>query len=102
VLDGTGTLRIGEQEVAVRAGDWITLAVGPEHAHQLINDGGRTPRYLCLSTLLATDVVGYPDSRKVGLIAAESVERSARGDVWQRLLTREGESLDYYDGEDIG
>src|SRR5438128_116854 len=39
VVAGTGTMRIGEDEVAVRAGDYIAFPVGPEHAHQLKNTG---------------------------------------------------------------
>ena len=34
IISGTGTARIGEARVAVRAGDWIALPVGPDHAHQ--------------------------------------------------------------------
>ncbi len=102
VLEGTGTLRLGKEEVAVRAGDWIALPVGPDHAHQLINDGDRTLRYLCVLTQVPTEVVGYPDSGKVGLIGSESPEARARGEHWLRLVLRGGEQVDYYDGEDIG
>src|SRR6188768_4296022 len=39
IVSGSGTARIGDARVAVRAGDWIALPTGPEHAHQMINDG---------------------------------------------------------------
>src|SRR5512143_3925892 len=39
VLSGTGTARIGDAQVAVRAGDWIAHPAGPAGAHQMINDG---------------------------------------------------------------
>jgi hypothetical protein len=26
----------------------------------------------------------------------------ARGELWMRVVIREGESVDYYDGEDVG
>ncbi len=49
VLSGSGTARIGDARVPVRAGDWISFPVGPEHAHQMINDGAEAVVYLCVS-----------------------------------------------------
>jgi uncharacterized cupin superfamily protein len=68
VLEGAGTLRLGDAEVAIRAGDWIGLVPGPEHPHQIVNTGAGPLRYLCLSTMLPTEVVGYPDSNKLGVL----------------------------------
>jgi uncharacterized cupin superfamily protein len=100
VLEGAGTLRLGEERLEVRAGDWVTLPVGPEHPHQLINTGATVLRYLCLSTLIPTEIAGYPDSKKIGALAAASREEALKGQHWVRLLAREGSSLDYYDGEE--
>src|SRR5262245_27887228 len=36
IISGTGTARIGDARVAVRAGDWLAFPVGPAHAHQMI------------------------------------------------------------------
>ena len=103
VLAGHGTLRLGDTKVAVRAGDWVTLPVGPEHAHQLVNTGTSPLEYLCLSTLgIGGDIVGYPDSKKVGAMAAPSAEKAMKGEHWLRVIVREGSSVDYYDGEDVG
>jgi hypothetical protein len=44
-----------------------------------------------LSTLLMPEVVEYADSRKLGL-------RNAKGE--RITITRPGERLDYWDGED--
>src|SRR5262245_48305979 len=49
VLSGTGTARIGDARVAVRAGDWIAFPPGPDHPHQMINDGDEPLVYLCMS-----------------------------------------------------
>ena len=64
ITKGSGTLRIGEDEVAVRPGDWVSLPTGADHAHQLIS-GPDGLEALVLSTMLPTEVVVYPDSDKV-------------------------------------
>ena len=94
VVSGTGTARIGVARVPVRAGDWIAYPVGPAHAHQMINDGDVPLVYLCISTAHSCEIVGYPDSKKVGFIARET-----RDKTWHRQVVRAGETLDYWDGE---
>jgi uncharacterized cupin superfamily protein len=94
ILEGSGSLRIGADTVAVRAGDYATFPIGPEHSHQLLNTGPGTLRYLCFSTMTATEVVGYPDSKKIGALGF-----GPNGEQWLRTMSREGTSLDYYDGE---
>ena len=94
VISGTGTARIGDARVAIRAGDWIAYPVGPAHAHQMINEGSEPLIYLTLATAHKCEVVGYPDSKKIGAMAGESFQKP-----WIRQLWREGETLDYWDGE---
>jgi uncharacterized cupin superfamily protein len=98
VLEGSGTLRIGADEVAVGAGDYVTFPVGPDHAHQLINSGTTPLRYLCFSTMNQVEVVGYTDSDKIGASA-----RTADGSkpVVRVLLKRADGNVDYYEGEKI-
>lgn len=93
ILSGTGTARIGDARVAVRAGDWIAYPVGPAHAHQMINDGSEPLVYLAVSTGETCEVVGYPDSNKVAATAGDGQK------IWLRQIVRAGESLDYWDGE---
>ena len=94
VVSGTGTARIGEARVPVRAGDWIAYPVGPDHAHQMINDGNVPLVYLTLATAHKCEVVGYPDSKKVAALAGASFDKP-----WIRQIVRQGETLDYWDGE---
>jgi uncharacterized cupin superfamily protein len=94
VLEGTGTLRIGQDEVPVGPGDYATFPVGPAHTHQLLNTGTGPLRYLCFSTLLMTDVVGYPDSKKIGAMGF-----TATGESMVRIMVRQDSGVDYYDGE---
>jgi len=93
VVAGTGTARIGDARVAVRAGDWIAYPPGPEHAHQMINDGREPLIYLCISTQHDCEVVGYPDSNKL-LARGGPYEKP-----WLRQIVRQGPSLDYWDDE---
>jgi uncharacterized cupin superfamily protein len=94
VVSGTGTVRIGDARVAIRAGDWIAHPIGPDHAHQIINDGTEPLVYLCISTQHKCEVVGYPDSKKVAMSAGPS-----RESPWVRQIHRQGESMGYYDDE---
>lgn len=94
VLRGSGIARIGDARVPVREGDWVAFPVGAEHAHQMINDGTEPLVYLCVSaSVQKVDVVGYPDSNKVAATAG-TFEKPLH-----RWVSRQGESLDYWDGE---
>ncbi len=94
VLAGRGTLRLGSSEVAVAAGDYVVLAPVVEQAHQLINDGPETLRYLAFSTTVLPDVVSYPDSKKVFALTHRTANGSPRGGIF-----REESAVDYWDGE---
>ena len=90
VLRGRPTLRTpaGEQELG--EGDVVCFRRGNEGLHQVRNGSEEPIRVLMLSTLIAPDLVEYPDSGKVGA-------RSVAGE--RVLLSRPGPILDYWDGE---
>lgn len=69
ILSGSGTLRLGEDRLQVGVGDYLAFPVGPANAHQLENTGLEPLEYLCFSTMIDTDVMGYPDSGKIGFTA---------------------------------
>ena len=99
VLEGTGEVRLGEERHAVRPGDVIGCpAGGPETAHQIVNTGDGPLTYLGISTMLDPEVVEYPDSGKLAMIAIGpgNTFMSAR----LRQVVRAGESLDYWEGEE--
>ncbi|HEY2743742.1 MAG TPA: cupin domain-containing protein, partial [Polyangia bacterium] len=89
ILEGEGTLRLGDERIAVRPGDYVTIPPGPATAHQLENSGARPLRYLCFSTLKSADIVGYPDSKKLAAMAGESYASVLKGQTWARLVVRE-------------
>ena len=94
ILEGEGELRFGDQRHAIRRHDLIACPPGgPEVAHQIINTGATTMRYLALSTLVEVEAGEYPDSQKVLVVAGP------RGQRGLRKLFRAESTVDYYDGE---
>lgn len=69
VLAGNGTLRLGDRQQPLRAGDYVALLARKDAAHQVINTSDAPLRYLAISTMEPTDVVVFPDSKKRGVFA---------------------------------
>ena len=99
ILAGSAELRIGADKVGVRAGDYIALPAGPQHAHALTNTGSAPLQYLALSNQNTSDIVGYPDSNKFQFTAMPDPATWPHG-MWVRKMVRDQESIDYYEGED--
>ena len=94
ILEGEGELRFGDQRYPIRRHDVIACPTGgPEVAHQIINTGQTTMRYLALSTRSEVDACEYPDSRKV------SIATGQRADSGLRKMFRAETTVDYYDRE---
>ena len=93
VLEGEGTLRIGDERVLVRAHDWIALPAGEACAHQLLADRGSELGYLVVSTMNPVDVVTYPDSGKL-MAAAGPPPAGLRA-----MFRRADGAVDYWEGE---
>jgi len=91
VVRGRPTLRSADGEQELREGDVVVFPRGKNGAHQLSNGTDEPIRVLMLSSMLAPDVVEYPDSGKFGA-------RSVAGE--RILMSRPGPMLDYWDGED--
>jgi len=94
ILEGEGELRFGEQRLKLRQFDVVACPTGgAEVAHQIINTGQMTMRYLSLSTVSDTEVCEYPDSRKIGVFASTSSTSGVR------KMFRSEAAVDYYDRE---
>lgn len=94
ILEGEGELRFGAARYPIRKHDVIACPTGgADVAHQIINTGTTTMRYLSLSTIVELEACEYPDSQKV-LVA--SGKRGQRG---LRKLFRAENTVDYYDRE---
>jgi uncharacterized cupin superfamily protein len=94
ILEGEGELRFGNQRYRIRTHDVIACPTGgAEVAHQIINTGSTTLRYLSLSNMADVEICEYPDSHKIGVFAGAPGAPNLRG------LHRAAAAVDYYDGE---
>jgi uncharacterized cupin superfamily protein len=85
VLDGEGTLRLGDERHPMRRGSIVSRPAATRIAHQFIaGDTGMT--VLAYSNIDHSDMAFYPDSNKVKLRGLNVVMRV--------------EPVDYWDGED--
>ena len=65
IIEGEGELRFGDQRYPIRNHDVIACPTGgPEVAHQIINTGATTMRYLALSTLVKVEACDTPTRRR--------------------------------------
>lgn len=101
VLEGEGTYRFGTERYPIKAGDVLAApAGGGEVAHQIVNTGSVTLRYVGVSANpMKTDVVEYPDSGKFAVSSRFDWATQSGG---VRFIGRAGNSLDYWEGEGIG
>ncbi len=99
IIEGKAEARIGKDKIMVEAGDYIAYPPGPDHAHSLKNTGSTPLRYICISTMLTTEIVGYPDSKKIaGAGCADPVTGIMGAKV--KFIIKEQPSVDYYEGEE--
>ena len=101
VIEGQAQVRIGKDILEVRSGDYICFPVGPEHSHSIHNHTEKILKILCISTLKPVEIVGYPDSRKIGFFATQSATQGFRSGPapWIRMMIKEQKPVDYYEGE---
>jgi uncharacterized cupin superfamily protein len=83
VLEGDGTLLLGDEEIPVRTGHVVSCLPGTDVAHTF-RGGANRLTYLAYGTREAGDACFYPTSKKVAIAGA----------VFRV------EPLDYWDGED--
>ncbi|HEY4121654.1 MAG TPA: cupin domain-containing protein [Byssovorax sp.] len=106
VLEGEGTLRLGDQRIELRPGDYVSMPAGPSYAHTVANTGERRLVYLCMSgpaTPATLDVVAYPDSNKVSFASGVEPGKVAwRDDAWTiGVVKQEDTKADYFEGEPL-
>jgi len=99
ILEGEGSIRIAGSTHKIRKGDFVSLPPGRESAHQIVNDSKEPLRYLAVSTMELPEVVEYPDSGKLGVIAGTHGGRPA-SDASIRHFTKVKDGVDYWEGEE--
>ena len=97
VTRGSGTLRYGDEQIALAEGDYVHLPAASGRAHHMINTSDEELEYFCFSSLVVPEAVLYPDSNKLG---AYTLKPNADGG-WQssRYIVR-NEPVGYFDGEE--
>lgn len=87
-LEGEATLRLGDERYTLRAGDYVGFPAGERLGHCLINETDKPFRYIMIGDNDPHEVCVYPDSHKIQVRSLD------------RAIIRDGERLDYWDGEE--
>jgi uncharacterized cupin superfamily protein len=90
VLDGEVRVRREGGEDALQRGDTALFPCGPSGAHQLVNRSDRPVRFLIVSTMIEPEILEYPDSDKVGLMAGAAPGKSDEASL-KAYLRRDAE-----------
>ena len=100
ILAGEGEYRFGGRRYEVKAGDVLGAPMGgPDYAHQLINTGRTTRKYLAISSKADINVQEFPDSGKF-LVSSRTVPGTARSRFFFKGLPEDAK--DNFDGEVTG
>ncbi len=94
ILEGDAILRLGQEEMPISSGTFVSCPPGAGHPHQLINNSKNNLRYLVMSTMEYPDISEYPDSNKIGAYATSAAEGGFRA------LYRKDTNVPYFEGED--
>ena len=90
VLSGNPSVRTPEGTEQLEPLDMVFFPMGPEGAHQVLNQSDETAQVVMWSMVITPTATAYPDSDKVGIwtgIKAEDV------------IVPRSSGVDYYDGE---
>jgi uncharacterized cupin superfamily protein len=93
LLEGRPSLRTPDGWREMEAGEVACFRVGEEGAHQIANRTEEAVRFLAISNQ-QPDIVVRPDSNSVGVF-----ERRPEGGGLYRHF-RDGDAVDYFDGEE--
>lgn len=99
IIEGEGEYRYGDEVYPVKPGDLLSAPVGDgAKAHQIVNSGNATLKFLAFSTMDPVDIVEYPDSGKYRAYSA-----AASGDPRDALVNRlasKDHAVDFFEGEE--
>lgn len=98
VFGGSGEVAVGDAVIPLRAGAYVAIRAGAEHAHQIRNTGSDDLVFLCVSTMRHPDVVVYPDSGKIGVFAGAAPGGPPQELTFRKFVSLTGE-VDYWKDE---
>ena len=93
VLEGSGTLRLNDETITVKKGDYIAKPGGKEIAHTFYNSGKEALVILDIGTVEPEDTCYYPDE-DVYLHKSGGVNRAYRGGEVDRTWTSDPNAKD--------
>ncbi len=83
VLEGAMTLRLGDNRIGLKAGDFASFPAARHVGHCFINETDQPCRYVVIGENNPNEVCVYPDSNKVSVIAlGEIFDLAARREYW--------------------
>lgn len=83
ILAGSLTVRLGDKEYEMSAGDYVCFPAGQKAEHALINRSDSVCRYLIIGERNDSEVLVYPDAGRVGVrLLAEGYRATATMDYW--------------------
>ena len=97
VLAGRPTLRTLDGERELEPGELVACRTGRAGAHRIDNRSDEPVRLLVLSTMLAPELVEYPDTGRVW--GRTNVPGLDAGPEDTQVMGRAGEEIDYLEGE---
>ncbi|MCH8621510.1 cupin domain-containing protein [Undibacterium sp. TS12] len=84
MLEGTATLRLGDDNYVLVAGSYVVFPAGQKAGHSIYNHSDAPCRYLVIGERNPHDVVVYPDSNRVGVrLTGEGYNKSATMEYWE-------------------
>jgi uncharacterized cupin superfamily protein len=84
LLEGSLTLRLGEQNSALSAGSYVCFPAGQQAGHALLNTGATVARYLMIGERNPQDVIVYTDSGRVSVrLTGEGYRQAATMTYWE-------------------
>ncbi|WP_413559213.1 cupin domain-containing protein [Bdellovibrio sp. HCB209] len=95
IISGSGQCRIGNETVAVRAGDFVSFPRGEDYSHSLFNNGFEPLVYLGVSTANQTDIMVYPDSKKIAIAGGANMHAGLKAAKLHKMF-KDQPNVDYY------
>lgn len=95
VISGEGTCRLGQDSFLIKKGDYVSCPRGEEYAHSITNTGTEPLIYLGISTANSTDIMVYPDSKKIAIAGNANMHAGLKSARLMKLF-KDQPNVDYY------
>lgn len=84
MLEGTATLRMGDETYTLAAGSYVVFPAGQQAGHSIFNHSDAPCRYLVIGERNPHDVIVYPDTNRVSVrLTGEGYNKSATMEYWE-------------------